>query len=180
LVKFKKLKTPKKLPYIMAKKERKAILDYAKKKNPDLYRIITFALYTGCRREEIKNARWQHYNDNWLTVTGKGNKQRDLWIIPEALEVMGPVKDIGPMFPQWHLRTYTKRVRDTVDAVGASEKIHFHSLRHAAATAMLEAGIPLEVVQKILGHASIKTTQIYAQVRNDLVKSQMAKFSYDG
>lgn len=51
--------------------------------------------------------------------------------------------------------------------------------RHTCATYLLKSGVPLEVVQKILGHASIGTTQIYAQVLDDVKKREMAKLKFE-
>ena len=44
---------------------------------------------------------------------------------------------------------------------------------------MLKNGIPIEIIQKILGHADIKTTQIYAQVLEDVLLKEMGKLSYE-
>jgi integrase len=52
----------------------------------------------------------------------------------------------------------------------------FHVSRHTAATLLLEAGVPLEVVSAILGHANISmTADIYAKVRSDLKRRGLAK-----
>jgi integrase/recombinase XerD len=57
-------------------------------------------------------------------------------------------------------------------ASGLISKIHFHSLRHSFASNLAQRGINLYVIQKLLGHSKITTTQIYSHLRNeDLVKA---------
>jgi len=95
-----------------------------------------------------------------------------------AKHVMGPQKDIGHVFTDWHPDTITHRFAAARDACGLSRDIRFHTLRHSAATQMLSAGIPLPVIQRILGHASISTTQIYAEVLDQVAHAEMAKMTW--
>lgn len=176
--KIKRLKTGETLPRILTQQERKALLDHTFKKDYEFHRIIQFALYTGCRRFEIKSARWEHYNASYdlLTVTGKGQKERNVPIIQEALFFMGPKKAVGFIFKQMHEDTYTHHFKKYARAVGI-KGVHFHNLRHSAGTEMLEKGIRLEIIQKILGHSDIKTTQIYSKVLDQTMVKEMQKLS---
>ena len=56
---------------------------------------------------------------------------------------------------------FSRRFKKACRAAGVNEDLHFHSLRHGAATTMIMKGALLPAVQKILGHASIQTTMIY-------------------
>jgi len=176
--KIKMVKTGKTLPKILSNEERQALVDHTFKNDPEFHRIINFALYTGCRRYEIRSAMWENYN--WekevLKVTGKGNKERNVPIIKEALFFMGKRKESGPIFWQAHPDTYTHYFKKYARAVKITDA-HFHTLRHSAATEMIEKGIPLEIIQKILGHSQISTTQIYTQVLDAKMVEEMKKLS---
>ena len=56
--------------------------------------------------------------------------------------------------------------------------VRFDNLRHTAATHMIKNSIPLEIIQKILGHSDIRTTQIYAQIYDDVIAKEMSKLKY--
>lgn len=175
---IKNFKTKEVLPRTLTRDEIQILLQKAQDTMPDMHRIITFALWTGCRRDEIKRLRWQNYNNEThvATITGKGNKERIVPILDPALDAMGKSKDIGYVFPQWHLDTYTHRFKAVAISCGITD-IHFHNLRHTSATMMVESGIKLEIIQKILGHSDISTTQIYAQIYDQVVRSEMKKLT---
>jgi integrase len=73
---------PKRHPRTLAEDERNAILEYAKKHDFEMYRIIKFALWTGTRREEIANLTWQDIRDDTARIIGKGDKERTIPILP--------------------------------------------------------------------------------------------------
>ena len=167
----------KRLPKILSKSEREKICGYALSHDPEMFRIIIFALNTGARRSEIRNLAWEDTGADHIRIIGKGNRERIIPLIPAAKEAMGEPAESGPVFMQCHPDGYTHRIQDIYRACGISGR-NFHSLRHSAATAMLESGIPVAVIQKILGHADIKTTLIYADVVDSLVAEEMRKLRF--
>ena len=171
------LKTGKPLPRVLSLDEIARIKAYAKTHDEALYRVICFCLWTGLRRSEVAALRFQDCQGGYIRVVGKGNKERSIPLLPGALEAVGPLQDIGPVFPKWDVDTYSHRFHAV--ALGAGVRARLHDLRHTAATFMLSSGVSLPVVQKILGHSDIRTTQIYAQVVDELVRSEMQKLRYD-
>ncbi len=173
--KIKLLKVGTALPRIIDSADIEKILARAKTKKPEMYRIIQFALFTGARRNEIVTARYEHIHDGSIKIFGKGNKERLIPLVDEAIEVVGH-QDVGKIFSYAHASTVSNYYRGISRSVGVQSR--FHDLRHTAATRMLTVGIPLEVVQKILGHREIRTTQIYSQVVQERLKNEMAKLKY--
>lgn len=143
-----------------------------------MYRVIQFALWTGSRREEIANLKWQDIGEDSARIIGKGDKERTIHLLPEALEAMGERKDIGYVFVRWNdLSRYTKTFKRIARACGI-EDVHFHHLRHTAATKMIESGIEINYVKEMLGHSSITTTEIYTAVVQKTLKEKMKKLRY--
>lgn len=177
-VPIKLYRIPKRHPRILSTKERKAILKYAKKKNYEMYRIILFCLWTGVRLAEMAGLTWQNVHGDTARIIGKGDKERTIILLPKALEAMGSPKDIGRVFVHWNnLGRYSKEFKKIAKAVGIKD-IHFHHLRHTAATQMVESGIELSFVQEMLGHSDISTTQIYVKIVQATLKEKMQKMRY--
>jgi len=174
--KIKPIKVDKRLPITLSRKEVNQILEYSKRENYEMWRIITFALWTGCRRLEILNLKWQDISENTCRIIGKGGKERIVYLLPDTSKALGKKRDIGPVFKRLHKDTVSHQFRALADA--CSIKAHFHNLRHTAATHMVKNGIPLEVIQKILGHSDIRTTQIYALIYDDVIEKEMSKLKY--
>ncbi|MFC7669035.1 site-specific integrase [Hymenobacter humi] len=70
-----------------------------------------------------------------------------------------------------------KDLKSVAKRAGIEKSISFHSSRHTFATRALAKGMPIEYVSKLLGHASIKTTQIYAKIINEKLDQAMDVFN---
>jgi len=70
----------------------------------------------------------------------------------------------GERIPQDNLQD---KFRKYVEAAELNPKLTFHCLQHTFASWLVQKGVPIYVVSKLLGHADIKTTQIYAHLRSD-------------
>jgi integrase/recombinase XerD len=157
-------------------------------------RALLAVLYaTGCRASEAANLRRGDIRlvENFCRCLGKGNKERIVSLNPVAraaieayLEHERPTlarsKEVDALFVTrggrgltrimvWHLvKKYARRI-------GCSQKISPHTLRHSFATHMLAGGAEIRALQELLGHASIRTTQIYTQVEHSRLKAIHAR-----
>ena len=171
------VKVPKTLPEYVEVSEIEKIVEWIK--NRKTYRdtvdadltLIETAMKTGMRRSEMGNLKVEDVNldKRRLYVRGgKGDKDRVIPIHPDLVEglrrliegragdesVFGLLpRSIGNKFRQW--------------SKSAGVNIHTHSFRHYFATKLLEKGANIKVVQELLGHSSLATTQVYLSVTAD-------------
>ena len=145
-------------------------------------RAILETMYaTGLRVSELINLKLQnlHLDMGFIQTIGKGNKERIIPIgdtaaywIQQYLKHSRPqlVKgDLPELFVNFHGKALTrqgiwKNLKKLVLEAGIKKNITPHTLRHSFATHLLENGADLRMVQELLGHASISTTQIYTHI----------------
>lgn len=174
-LKIEKYKTGEVLVKFFTDAEREKLLEYARKKDYRMYRIMIFGFFTGCRRSEILNLKWKNCYKDTVKVKGKGSKERTVPLIGRVKEILNDPRESEFVFWQIHPRNYTKIFKRYARACGIHGR-SFHGMRHTAGTSMLEAGVPLHVVQKIFGHSSIAVTQKYAKVVDKYMLDEFQKF----
>lgn len=165
---------PKKLPVILSRDEIEQILEQVK--NQKHWLMVAIAYGSGLRISEVLNLRVGDVDleQGYLHLKGaKGNKDR-LTILPETLKgklsIFLNTKNVSDfVFPSERggnlsSRSLQKVFERAFRAAGIQKTATFHSLRHSFATHLLEKGTNLRVIQRLLGHSSIRTTQIYTQV----------------
>ncbi len=157
-------------------------------------RAIIETLYSsGLRVTELctLQRRLMNFDEGYLTVTGKGNKQR---MVPMSEVCMDWVRsyldarDVDGPFPRKGEEGYVflnRRgahltrvmvfyiVRDLAEAVGIRKTISPHTLRHSFATHLLEGGANLRAIQQMLGHESIATTEIYLHMDSSRLREEI-------
>jgi len=109
----------------------------------------------------------------YVKLTGKGNKERMVYVLPKLRKVIEPIPDIGFLFTQYHPDTLSKWFHRYALEVGIDTRLH--DLRHSFATYYLNKGGTMETLQKILGHSNISTTQIYGKIVDETIKKEMEK-----
>ncbi|MDD5292578.1 MAG: tyrosine-type recombinase/integrase, partial [Candidatus Omnitrophica bacterium] len=172
------LKVGKKLPKIMYPAQVNALLSKTKEEDINEWLYYMICIWTGARREEAAGVDWIRISleRERITLIGKGRHERVVRILRPLKEALEPFKkDLGPVFPKQHLDTYTHHFKKRVRAMGIKD-IHLHNLRHTAATYMLKSGIDIKTISKILGHASVTTTEIYADVLAEMIAKEMEKY----
>lgn len=174
-------KTPSKLPVVLSRDEIQTILAAISNEKHNL--MVALAYSGGLRVSEIIKLKIKDLNLPELTIhikDAKGNKDR-ITILPEKL--IGNIKKIilGKDMDNFVFsserggklteRTAQKVFENALHKTGIQKEATFHSLRHSFATHLLENGVDVRYVQELLGHANIRTTQIYTKVTNPMLRN---------
>ena len=143
---------------------------------------------TGLRCAELTHLKISDVDSKRMVIHvrgGKGRKDRDVMLSPKLLEELRqhwwrlPRKTSDRLFPgnRWHTADYpidekTPRLacQGAAKRAGLNQAIHPHTLRHCFATHLLEAGVDRAVLQKLLGHSSVRTTTRYTHVSTELLR----------
>lgn len=157
------------------------------------FAIITLFLNCGMRLSELVgiNISDIKFDDMKLTVIGKGNKERTIYLNKSCIDAINAYLKVRPTNPKkdsknsdkaLFLSSYRQRIskrtvenvvdRELLNAGLDTTKYSTHKLRHTAATLMYKYGqVDIRALQELLGHESISTTEIYTHVDNDQVRS---------
>lgn len=186
-VRFKEIVT---LPRIIPREEIEQLLNYMYKCLNDYNSAYKYILRdiavvevffaTGARVYEISNIREDciNLNTGLIRLMGKGGKERYVQIsCPAILDVLkkyfaenkSAIKKSGYFFVNNRDNRYTEQsmrlmLKKYTKKAGIERKITPHMFRHSFATYLIEEGVDVSCVQQILGHSSIKTTQIYIHI----------------
>lgn len=186
-------KIEKKNPVYLTLKQSKKLLNAVEGdfKERD-YCIITLFLNCGLRLSELIDIDLEDIREDILTITGKGNKQRSIYLnvmclkaIDEYLKVrnknLDKIKDKGALFISKNYVRISKSgvqkmlEKRMVKAKLDPKKYTPHKLRHTSATLLYKYGdVDIRSIQEILGHVSVSTTQIYTHVDNDTLRRATA------
>jgi len=133
------------------------------------YALILFLYATGARIGECLAAEEGDIEGEWLRIRhGKGEKERYVPIAPEALRALRTYQANAPYSCRTLWINYRGEPLSRISAFKIIQKylgVSPHALRHSYATALILGGADLRVVQELLGHASLLTTQIYTHVQ---------------
>lgn len=152
--------------------------------------IIETLYATGMRVSELCECNLSDIHDDFIKVFGKGRKER---LVPLGKKAMLAIdhfllhfrgkalEEKAPLFTSIRGKrmdrvTVWKRVQFWIEKAGIQKKVSPHTFRHSFATHLLENGADLRVIQELLGHEEIGTTDRYTQLRSDLVKKAFEKF----
>lgn len=187
----------KKLPKALSYDEIKLLLQEPTPATPSTLcdqAIIELAYASGLRLAELRNLRLEqlHLDAGFVTVIGKGNKERVVPVGSKAVEAINRYLDSGrpklvtPRSPAavfltqrgtpFAAPTMWLRVKKRAKFSGIERAITPHMLRHSFATHLLEYGADLRIIQELLGHASIATTEVYTHVASSRLREVHRKF----
>ncbi|MGM5480395.1 MAG: site-specific tyrosine recombinase/integron integrase [Nanobdellota archaeon] len=177
------IKTPKisqRLPVVLSKEELNALFDQLNEKS----RLLVTLLYaSGLRVSELVSLKVTDFefekNYGWVRE-GKGNKDR-MFVFSKELS-----EDLQRFIKKHDLKNYvftgrfdkpmtTRNVQKIISSASKraqiTKQVTPHKLRHSFATHLLEAGNDVRVIQELLGHSNLQTTQIYTHVTSSTLRS---------
>ncbi len=178
---IKRPRREKKLPSVLTKEEVKKLINSASTKKSKL--MISLAYACGLRVSELVNLKVKDLNFNEMighVRQSKGKKDR-VFNIPNRLlkklkKQAEKQKKSGQEFLFTGLngklteRNFQKIVQKAAKKAGIEKNVHPHTLRHSFATHLLESGVDIRMIQELLGHANLSTTQIYTHISTEELK----------
>jgi integrase/recombinase XerD len=194
-VKF-KLKLPKRLPKTIPSGELNLLFNGARAcastvTLQNLHLVLVLLASTGLRVSELCSLRLLDVDveNGELKVFGKGAKERVVIIASANVRAaLGSYIDeyraeaplVSPLFcnkwggaisPKW----VQTRVKNLTETSGARSRITPHMFRHTAAALLMEGGVDIRIIQRLLGHADISTTEIYTYVSDEALRSALER-----
>ena len=156
--------------------------------------VLELAYASGLRLAELRNARLEHLHldAGFINVIGKGNKERVVPLGRKAIAALerylsaGRPRLVTPRSPAsvfltkrgtpFAPVTLWLRIKQRVRRAGIARNVTPHMLRHSFATHLLDHGADLRVIQELLGHASISTTEVYTHVAGHRLREVHRKY----
>jgi len=171
-IKIKRPRKNKHLPVILSKEEVSKMIEVTV--NLKHKALIALLYSSGIRREELLNLRPSDIDSKRMLIrirNGKGNKTRETLLAHNTLDILREYyrryhpyeylfESYRPGFP-YSSTSATKVVQRAANRAGVTKPVCIHSFRHAFATHLLEQGANLKVIQRLLGHTSMRTTSVY-------------------
>lgn len=184
-----RLREPESLPRPLASSDTALILKSARALGPLHYALICVMAYAGLRRAETVSLEWGMWQGGWLSVTGKGAKDRRVPVHPELHRALTTWRH-HCQSPEWVFPSSTRQDRPIstsrmavlVHQVGDQVGVELtpHALRHTFATELLDEGNDVRTIQTALGHSSLLSTQIYTKVRPPKLREAVLTLAYGG
>lgn len=181
-LKFKYIEYPrseKKLPVVLSQQEIQAMFTAC---DNTKHKVILSLLYAcGLRVSELLNLKWQHIDRSRMIINiiaAKGKKDRQV-MLPESLIPLlekyyyqyKPKEFVlnGQFALQYSETSVNQVVKQLAQKAGINKRVYTHLMRHCSFTHMVEAGTDINLIQRLAGHANVKTTAIYTHISHNLI-----------
>lgn len=181
-LKFKHIEYPrseKKLPIVLSQDEIQRMFDACDNLK---HKTILAILYScGLRVSELINLKWQHIDRSRMIINiiaAKGNKDRQVMLPPELIPLLEkywheykPKEYVlnGQFKNQYSSTSVLQVIKQLSQKAGIKKHVYTHLIRHCSFTHLVEAGVDINIIQKIAGHNNVKTTMIYTHISDNLI-----------
>lgn len=180
-------KSEKKLPIVLSQEEVQRMFDVCENQK---HKVIISILYgCGLRVSELINLQWSHIDRSRMVIniiSGKGAKDRQV-MLPEAIipllesywKVYKTKKFVlsGQFKEQYSAHSVGEVTKQLAEKAGIKKRVWTHQMRHNCFTHMLENGTDINLIQKLAGHANVKTTEIYLHISHNLISKIQSPMS---
>jgi site-specific recombinase XerD len=180
---IKPIKVPQKQPLYLTESELEELLEVMD--NKDLRDVVIFGCHTGLRKGEILSLQWTQINiqdryvilDNNNGFTTKSKRVRTVPLNKRAFEVITERQKLNHnLVFSWNGNAFNpyyvcKQFKKCVIKAGLNPNLKFHSCRATFASWLIQRGVSIYEVSKLLGHNDLKTTEVYAFLSSENLRS---------
>jgi integrase/recombinase XerD len=174
-------KTRKRVVARLSREEERQLIAHAYRVQGTRGLMIKTLFQTGARVSEFVNIKADEvfFEEQMILISkAKGGKSRYVPILPQLAQELRTHlghRATGYLFETVQHTRYSPRriqqiIKETAMDAQITKRVYPHLLRHSVATTLLERGMPIEQIQKFLGHAKLETTQIYAESSAEMIK----------
>jgi len=183
-------KKDKKLPIVLSVEEVQSMFKACVNTK---HKVILALLYScGLRVSELINLKWSHIDRSRMIINvlqAKGNKDRQVMLTPELLPLLEKYyfeykpKEyvLNGQFPEKQLQYSDRSVGEVVKQIaakaGINKRVYTHLMRHNCFTHMVENGTDINLIQKLAGHSSVKTTNVYLHISHNHISKIQSPLS---
>lgn len=154
------------------------------------HKVILSLLYScGLRVSELIHLKWQHIDRSRMIINiiqAKGKKDRQVMLSSQLIPILENYyrqyksKEYvlnGQFELQYSERSIGQVVKQLAAKAGINKKVWTHLIRHCSFTHMMEAGVDISLIQKIAGHSSVRTTEIYTHISDSFISKVLSPLS---
>lgn len=182
-LKFRYIEYPrsdKKLPIVLSQAEIQKMFSVCENVK---HKVILALLYScGLRVSELINLKWEHIDRSRMVINiiaAKGKKDRQVMLAPSVIPLLENyyrhykskefVLNGWKNEPQYSERSVGQVIKQLADKAGIKKRVYTHLMRHCSFTHMVEAGTDINLIQRLAGHNSVKTTIIYTHISHNTI-----------
>lgn len=165
----------------LSREEEARLITHAYRMKGERGLLTKTLLQTGARVSEFVNIKAEDvfFDEQMILIAkAKGGKSRYVPILPELAQELRThlgQRTVGYLFETNRATRYSPRriqqiIKETAEQAETTKRVYPHLLRHSVATTLLERGMPIEQIQKFLGHSKLETTQLYAESSTEMMR----------
>ena len=152
-------------------------------KHPQLPQACLFSIYTGLRRSDILDLKWEHFvrRGNHVYIEKKIVKTEMFVRLPlsrDALRIIGKRKKEGTVFTELTISILNIHVKRWLELANIRKHITFHYFRHTYAMMLTEKGISTNIISSLLCHKKLSSTQVYSKVTTQMVERTIEQIDF--